>query len=54
MEKREKKSLPRLSMEVPQVIHDNIKLMTIHHHCSITAWVLRAIANQLKHEEQYK
>ena len=44
----------RINVEVPDEIHDNIKQMGILHHCSMTTWVLRAIINQLKLEEQYK
>ena len=44
----------RINMEVPDEIHDRVKLAGIKHNCSITKWVLRAIVQQLKIEEQYK
>ena len=53
MEKQQRKP-KRINMEVPDEIHARVKLMGIHHNCSMTKWILRAIVQQLKIEEQYK
>jgi len=52
MEDKPKKK--NLNIEVPTIIHDQVKERGIEHNCSMTRWILRAIINQLKLEEQYK
>lgn len=44
----------RLSMDVPTGLHLQLKEMALHHNCTISSWVMRAILDKLKQEEQYK
>jgi hypothetical protein len=37
----------RLSMDLPLDIHNQLKMMSIKHQCSITALVLRALVKKL-------
>lgn len=44
----------RLAMDVPTPIHEKLKEVALHYNCTVTAYVLRAIVDKLKIEEQYK
>lgn len=38
----------RLSIDIPEKIHTEIKKLAAIHNCTMTRWILRAIINQLK------
>jgi hypothetical protein len=44
----------RLSMDVSSAIHKLLKTMAINYNCTITTYVLKAIEDKLKQEEQYR
>lgn len=54
MTKENREKRVRLSMDVPTVIHSKLKEMAILHNCTITTFVLRAVIEKFKVEEQYK
>jgi predicted HicB family RNase H-like nuclease len=47
MQRNEKK---RLSVDLPLNLHIEIKLAAARYNCSITKWILKAIADRLKKE----
>lgn len=52
MTKEMRKDRIRLSMDVPSAIHNRLKRIVIDHNCTITTYVLKAIEDKLKQEEQ--
>ena len=54
MTKEAREKRVRLSMDVPTGLHRQLKEIAIHHNSNITSYVLRAIIEQLRQEEQYK
>ncbi len=54
MTKEQREKRVRLSMDVPTVLHTKLKELAILHNCTITTYVLRAVIERLKVEEQFK
>lgn len=44
----------RLSMDIPNGIHRRIKEKTKERNCTLTRWILMAIIERLKKEQQYE
>lgn len=42
----------RLAMDIPLILHNDLKLMSIKHQCTITAYVIRAIMQKLVVENE--
>jgi len=45
--------LKRLSIDIPEEIFKEAKIRAINRNIALRVWVLRAIKQALKHEEQY-
>lgn len=54
MSKSNRPNRKRLTMDMPIVLNDRLKEMAKHYNCTITKYVLRAIVEKLKIEEQYQ
>lgn len=54
MTKETRENRIRLSMDVPTIVHKKLKEMAMHHNCTITQYVLRAVIEKFKIEEEYK
>jgi predicted HicB family RNase H-like nuclease len=50
----EKKSKKRLVIEVDDRMHETIKDRANHRHVTIRKWVLRALLEAIKKEQQYE
>ena len=47
MGKENRDNRKRLAMDIPLVLHNDLKLMSIRHQCTITSYVIRAILQKL-------
>jgi len=44
----------RLSIDIPTQVHDYVKRESIDHNCTVTSFVIRALIEKQKRDEQYK
>lgn len=44
----------RLSVDIPEDVYRQLKMITIERNCTITKWIVRAILEEIKKELQTK
>lgn len=49
-----KATIKRLGIDIPMLVHDKLKIQAIFHNCSLSKYVLQAVLERLKRDEQYQ